>query len=185
MEYKHIFLPLRKLVSKILYHVFIVMLQLHNLLVSKWRQWYRKPIVKSIEVWYSKSVETGSFGDLNRSDRPSVSETADAVREAFQRSPGKWTGHASNRLRVPKSTVVKILHKRPKLYAYKVQIVKSLQLDDGPRRASLVTEILRRIDEDNDYFKRVCFSDEATFHNSSVVNRHNVRTWGSENQNFF
>jgi len=30
VEYKHIFLPLFKLVSKILCHVFIVMLQLHN-----------------------------------------------------------------------------------------------------------------------------------------------------------
>ena len=38
VEYKHIFLPLLKLVSKMLCHVFIVMLQLHNLLVSKWRQ---------------------------------------------------------------------------------------------------------------------------------------------------
>jgi len=45
VEYKHIFLPLLKLVSKILCHVFIVMLQLHNLLVPKWRQWRRKPIV--------------------------------------------------------------------------------------------------------------------------------------------
>jgi len=25
------------------------------------------------------------------------------------------------------------------------------------------------------------FSDEATFHNSSAVNHHNVRIWGSEN----
>jgi len=32
VEYKHIFLPLLKLVSKILCHVFIVMLQLYNLL---------------------------------------------------------------------------------------------------------------------------------------------------------
>ena len=48
------------------------------------------PDVKSIEVWYSKFVDTGSVGDLNISDRPSVSdETVDAVREAFQRSPGK------------------------------------------------------------------------------------------------
>jgi len=33
VKYKRIFLPLLKLVSKILYHVFIFMLQLHNLLV--------------------------------------------------------------------------------------------------------------------------------------------------------
>jgi len=75
------------------------MLQLHNLLVSKWRQWRRKPQcvlwchetksplivqqkfrneygepppdVKSIKAWYSKFVETGSVGDLNRSGRSS------------------------------------------------------------------------------------------------------------------
>jgi len=35
VEYKLFFLPLLKLVSKILCHVFIVMLQLHNLLVAK------------------------------------------------------------------------------------------------------------------------------------------------------
>jgi len=33
VEYRHIYLPLLKLVSKILCHVFVVMLQLHNLLV--------------------------------------------------------------------------------------------------------------------------------------------------------
>ena len=100
------------------------------------------------------------------------------MREAFQRSPGKSTRRASNELHLPQSTVVKILHKRLKLYACKVQIVQSLQPDYGPRRASFVTEIMRRIDEDNDYLKRVCFSDEANFHTSGVVNRHNVRIWG-------
>jgi hypothetical protein len=40
---KHIFLQLLKLVSKILCKVFIGMIELHNLLVSKWRQWRRKP----------------------------------------------------------------------------------------------------------------------------------------------
>ena len=35
-------------------------------------------------------------------------ETVDAVREAFQRSPGKSTHRASKELCVPRSTVVKI-----------------------------------------------------------------------------
>ena len=116
------------------------------------------------------------------SGRPSVSdETVDAVHEAFQRSPGKSMRCASNELRLPQSTVVKILQKRLKLYAQKVRIVQSLQSDNGPRRASFATEILHRTDKDNDYLKRVCFSDEATFHTLGVVNRHNVPIWGSEN----
>ena len=73
---------------------------------------------------------------------PSMSDgTVNAEREAFHRSPGKSTRHASNELRVPQSTVVMVSHKRLKLYAYKVQIVQSLQPDDGPRRASFATEI--------------------------------------------
>ena len=56
---------------------------------------------------------TGSVGDLNRSCRPSVSDqTVDAVREAFQGSPGKLTRRALKELRVTQSTVVKILYKR-------------------------------------------------------------------------
>ena len=91
------------------------------------------------------------------------------MREDFHRSPVISTRRASNELCVPQSTVVKILQKRLKLYAYTVQIVHSLQPDDSPRRASLATEILRRIDDDNDYLKRVCFSDEATLHTSGVL----------------
>jgi len=126
----------------------------------KFRNEYGRPPpdVKSIKAWYSEFIQTGSVGDLNRSGRPSVSdENVDDVRESFQRSPGKSARRASNELRVPQSTVVKILHKRLKLYAYEVQIVQSLLPDDGPRRAAFATEIRRRIDEDNDYIKRVCF----------------------------
>ena len=35
--------------------------------------------------------------------------------------------------------------------------------------------------EDEAFLKRVCFSDEATFHLSGKLNKHNVRIWGSEN----
>jgi hypothetical protein len=62
-----------------------------------------------------------------------------------------------------------------------VQIVQSLQPDDGPRRDSFATENLRQIDDDIDYLMCVCFSVEATFHTSGVVNKHNVCIWGSEN----
>ncbi|KAJ8878426.1 hypothetical protein PR048_019004 [Dryococelus australis] len=41
-------------------------------------------------------------------------------------------------------------------------------------------DMLQRIDEDDNFLKQVVFSDEATFHVSDVLNRHNVRIWGSE-----
>ncbi|KFM71496.1 hypothetical protein X975_02205, partial [Stegodyphus mimosarum] len=41
-------------------------------------------------------------------------------------------------------------------------------------------DMLSRID-DAELLKRIMFSDEASFHLSGIVNRHNVRIWGSEN----
>jgi hypothetical protein len=35
--------------------------------------------------------------------------------------------------------------------------------------------------EDDDFASRLVFSDEATFHLSGKVNRHNLRIWGMEN----
>ena len=43
-------------------------------------------------------------------------ETVDAMCETFRRCHCKSTRRASNKLRVPQSTVVKILHKLLKLY---------------------------------------------------------------------
>jgi hypothetical protein len=62
-----------------------------------------------------------------------------------------------------------------------VQRVQALEPDDHPRRAAFATEMVQRIDEDNDCLSHVCFSDEATFHTSGKVNRHSVRIWRLEN----
>ena len=42
--------------------------------------------------------------------------------------------------------------------------------------------ILHRLDSDPGFLKRVCFSDESTFHVSGLINRHNSRILGSRNQ---
>ena len=77
------------------------------------------------------------------------------------------------------STVVKILHKRLQLWAYKVQIVQ-LQSNDLSRELFSLEKILERIAKDNDYL-HVAFSEAAAFRISGRGNTHNVRTWGSEN----
>ena len=41
--------------------------------------------------------------------------------------------------------------------------------------------MLDRLDSDPRFSKRVCFSDESTFHVSGLMNRHNSRIWGSQN----
>jgi hypothetical protein len=77
-----------------------------------------------------------------------------------------------------------VLHNHLKLHAYKVQIIQQLKPDNHPKREKFANDILNLIDEDNDFFQRVCFSDEAMFHVSGTVSRHNIRIWGSENPRF-
>ncbi|GBM91196.1 hypothetical protein AVEN_184532-1 [Araneus ventricosus] len=93
------------------------------------------PDTKSIKRWYEKFKETGSVTDLPRSVRPSVSEaTVELVRQSFHRSPTKSTRQASRELQIPQTSLVRILHKRLRLHAYKVHIVQDLQPNDCPRR---------------------------------------------------
>ena len=40
--------------------------------------------------------------------------------------------------------------------------------------------MLDRLDSNPGFLKRVCFSDESKFHVSGLLNRHNLRIWGSE-----
>jgi hypothetical protein len=41
--------------------------------------------------------------------------------------------------------------------------------------------MLNRLEEDNLFLNKIVFSDEATFHLSGKVNRHNLIIWGSQN----
>ena len=86
------------------------------------------PHTKSINRWFKTFMETGSILDRKRSGGPSIDEeTVDAVRVAFHRSPRKSIRIASNELDISRSTVHKVLHKRLRLHAYKLQIVKILR----------------------------------------------------------
>ncbi|GBM80135.1 hypothetical protein AVEN_89717-1 [Araneus ventricosus] len=136
------------------------------------------PDTKSMKRWYEKFKETGSVTDFPRDVRPGVSEaTVELVRQSFQQSPTKSNRQASRELQIPQTSLVRILHKKLRLHAYKVQIVQDLQPNVSPRREEFAIEILTRIDVENDYLNRICFYNESTFHVSGMVNKHNVRIW--------
>ena len=93
----------------------------------------------------------------------------------------KATRKATRNLLVPQSTVVKILHKRLQLRAYEAQIFQALQPNNFSQQVVFAGKILDKIEKNNDYLQHVAFSDEATFHLSGRVNKHNVQILGSEN----
>ena len=62
-----------------------------------------------------------------------------------------------------------------------MQLLRALKTEDKPRRKEFAVTMLRRLDSDPGFLKRVCFSDESTFHVSGLINRHNSGIWGSQN----
>jgi hypothetical protein len=61
-----------------------------------------------------------------------------------------------------------------------VQHLQALKPNDKPQRKEFAVSLLDRLSEDEHFLKRVCLSDEETFHVSGKLNRQNVRIWGSE-----
>jgi len=103
------------------------------------------------------------------------------VCETFTRSPRKSTTRASLELQMPQQTVWKILRKLLRMVPYKLQLVQALSCDDKRVRCSSCMSMQQWNEKNDDFFNRLIFGDESTFHLSGKVNKHNVRLWGTEN----
>jgi len=114
------------------------------------------PANKSILKWHRNFIERGRICDQRKghSGRPSVSEQiVDRVRESFLRSPRKSTRRASRELKVPQSTVNKILRKCLRLHPYRLQLVQKLT----PGRQGNATCILRESPSVNGKMMMACW----------------------------
>lgn len=139
------------------------------------------PHRNNIRRWVEKFAETGSLLKGKSTGRPNVSnEVVENIRVAYQRSPRKSTRRASRELNVPRTTVWRVLRKRLQFKPYKFQMVQALKPADLPKRTQFCQELQLRLEEDG-FEDRLVFTDEATFHLSGKVNRHNLRFWGTEN----
>ena len=155
--------------------------------VTKTRRNYQRkygkvpPSRPSIYRWHKRFVENGTVADGNRSGRPKTQEgTINRIRLEFESSPRTSIRTASRILEVPYTTVHRVLHKSLKMYPYKIQLLQNLQSNDKPRRKQFACDMLTRISEDPALLDKLCFTDEATFHVSGKLNRHNVRIWGKK-----
>ena len=128
---------------------------------------------------YGDRVSVGCSENWSTKNTVSA-ENIKSVRQAFSRSPMKSIRTAARQLELPPITVHKVLHIRLRLHAYKVLMLQRLQPSDKPKQKELADIMLHRISEIEEFFKQICFSDEATFHVSGKLNKHNVRIWGSE-----
>jgi len=139
------------------------------------------PLAKNIRRWYKQFQETGCLYKGKSPGRPRASEeNVHRIQEAYQRSPRKSTRRASRELTIPHVTVWLVLKRRLLMKPYRLQLVQALRVGDRRKRTDFCDMLLEDMKDDT-FSPRLVFSDEATFHLSGKVSRHNVRIWGFEN----
>ena len=74
-----------------------------------------------------------------------------------------------------KTTVWRVLRKRLVFKPYRTQMVQKLSDEDHRRRLDFCLQLQDLMSSDDHFLEKAQFSDEATFHISSAVNRRNVR----------
>ena len=117
---------------------------------------------------------------------PSVSDTSvDDIREQYTRSPTTSVRSCARRLGVRKSTVHRVLRYRLKFRGNKPQLLHEILPTDYSKRFNFGVEMLHQIDTDPLFLNKIVLSDEATFHVSGRVHKHNVRTWAKENPHVY
>jgi hypothetical protein len=66
---------------------------------------------------------------------------------------------------------------------YKIQLKHEIKVTDHPKRVKFANFMLGEIYDNEGYLQQVMFTDEATFHINSCVDRYNCRIWKSQQPN--
>jgi len=88
---------------------------------------------------------------------------------------------ATVELEISRSSNQQILRNNIKAFSYNLQTVQKLEEEDNNHRVKLCEKLLNHYKNKSSILDNIWFSDEAVFHLSGIVNRHNTRIWGTEN----
>lgn len=99
-------------------------------------------------------------------------------------NPNISTRKISVELEISQTSVCRIL-KTNHFHPYHIQLHQHLTEQDYGNRLNFCLWTLDKVGEDPDFFKNVLFTDESTFHNNGLVNRHNFHYYDTENKHLF
>jgi transposase len=140
------------------------------------------PSENAIRSLYAKFLETGSVHDRERSGRPpsATTEKQDEIVEALTNKPVNSIRAVSQEVNMSKSVVQRTMRQVLGYKPYKMHLTQQIYDEDQDLRVEMA-EILLPILDNRDHDGMIFFSDEANFHVSGVVNKHNCRIWSESN----
>lgn len=142
------------------------------------------PTASTVLRLIKKFEETGSVATIKTPGRDRTVRTEQniaLVQDSVAVSPQKSLQRRSQQLGISTTSLQRILKKDLHMHPYKIQLTQYLKPTDHLKRRNFAEWILTKQEEDNNFAKRIIFSDEAHFHLCGFVNRQNCRIWGQEN----
>lgn len=100
---------------------------------------------------------------------------------SVEATPGTSCRRIEEDVGVPKTRVQKIL-KRHNFKPYKYKLVHHLHPGDSERRLEFCNWFLNMCERDNNFERKVIWTDEAHFTSAGILNRNNSRFWRQENE---
>ena len=95
------------------------------------------------------------------------------VQNIFQRSPRKSIRRASLELQMPSTTVWRVVRKHLHKILCKQHLLQHLKDTDKSTREDFFTKMQVMLEKEG-FDDRLVFGDEATFHETGKVNKHNT-----------
>ena len=156
--------------------------------VQRWSQAlygpHYAPVWNTILNTHSKFKENESVMDRPRSGRlwsGESEENVGAVREAFDLSQGKSIQRSSAELNISATSIQRILRRELRLFPYKIQFVQKLEPQNYDSCVEMCEILLDHFQRNPSILEQMWLSDDALFHLSGHVNRHNTRIRGLRN----
>ena len=142
----------------------------------------RHPEEKSFRRLLLRFVETGNvlYKKEERAKSVTNEENELLVLLTVTEDPNISQSKIGEAVDMSERSVQRIL-KKNRCHAYHIQLHQALTDIDFHRRTEFCTWASVKIQADPMFFNYVLFSDEATFHNSGSVNRHNFHYYSTEN----
>lgn len=107
-----------------------------------------------------------------------------AIRAMIHLDPYISSRQIEREVGLPQRTVIRIL-KSQKFHSYHITLTQQLNVNDYALRINFCQWAMQMIHQEENFFRYVLFSDEATFKSNGQLNRHNCHYWCDENPHWF
>lgn len=108
-------------------------------------------------------------------------ENIAAVSVSIQNDPNQSIPRRSQELGIARTTLWRILRKDLGTHAYKIKLTQELKPLDHLKRRNFSNWALVKLEENEEFHRKIIFSDEAHFWLNGFVNKQNMRYWSATN----